>query len=388
MIIKFKIDISVKAFFPIIIGTRTNWNPKSKISLFQNCTSYIVNRKLFLTMKKYSILLALFLFGAIRVHATDDSDSLGLPGDNLDLAGVLDIFKTSTSLDDFEKKLNDPANDVNNLDLNNDQNVDYIRVVDEVSGDAHDIVLQVPVSADESQDVAVIEVEKNGTESAQLQISGDEELYGENYFIEPNDQAVATPTEQKWQGFRPVTVFVNVWMWTPIRFIYAPAYVVYVSPYRWMYYPNYWHPWHPVMWRIHHEHVMRYHEHCVCVHECRMATAHAYYHNHRMASPAVHRAYAADHQRHEARESARAGNSGNGNQKVNPPRENGSAQATGKSAGPGGKKGNGGQKAGKGAGQKKAGGGGGGRAGAGGGQKKAGGGGGGGRAGGGGGKHR
>src|ERR1041385_1444296 len=265
-------------------------------------------------MKKYTLLLALFLFGVIRVHAADDSDSLGLPGDNLDLAGVLDIFKTSTSLDDFEKKLNDPANEVNNLDLNNDNDGDYIRVADQVSGDAHAIVLQVPVSADESQDVAVIEIEKNGTESAQLQISGDQELYGENYFIDPSDDDNgAAPAESKWQGFRPVAVFVNVWAWTPVRFIYAPAYVVYVSPFRWMYYPEYWHPWHPLMWRVHHERVMRYHNHCVCVHACRTATAHAYYQNHRMASPAVHRAYESNHPRN-------ASNNGNANERVAAPR--------------------------------------------------------------------
>ena len=33
-------------------------------------------------------------------------DSLGLPGDNLNLYGVLDLFQKSETLEEFEKKLN------------------------------------------------------------------------------------------------------------------------------------------------------------------------------------------------------------------------------------------------------------------------------------------
>ena|GEM_PF-2470660 len=46
--------------------------------------------------------------------------------------------------------LNTENNDVNNLDLNDDGQIDYVRVVDRMDGDVHAIVLQVPVSASES----------------------------------------------------------------------------------------------------------------------------------------------------------------------------------------------------------------------------------------------
>ncbi|MBL0110193.1 MAG: hypothetical protein IPP42_04700 [Saprospiraceae bacterium] len=56
--------------------------------------------------------------------------------------------------------LNQDDNHVNNLDLNDDGEVDYIRVIDNMDGDAHALVLQVVVSATENQDIAVIEIEK------------------------------------------------------------------------------------------------------------------------------------------------------------------------------------------------------------------------------------
>lgn len=289
-------------------------------------------------MKKTLLLLAIFLFGGFNLKAvTEETDSTGLPGDNLDLYGVLDLFKQSSSLEDFEKKLNDPTNEINNLDLNDDQNVDYIRVVDQMQGDAHAIVLQVPISETESQDVAAIELEKNGTESADLQVVGDEELYGEDYIIEATDETKTSTTDGKWQGFRPVVV-VNVWMWPCVRFIYAPAYVVWISPYRWAHYPAYWKPWHPVRWHVHHARVVRYHHpHYVCVHTRRMVRAHAHYHNHRVHSAAVHHRYEGHHQRHAANQAQRNGKGGNSGQKQNVssrPHEQSSGHSTGKKGGP------------------------------------------------------
>ncbi|CAN5342813.1 hypothetical protein BH09BAC5_BH09BAC5_13810 [soil metagenome] len=267
------------------------------------------------TMKKVIILSALFLSGFSAKALTDENDSLGLPGDNLDLYGVMDLFKQSSTLEEFEKKLNDPANEVNNLDLNNDNNVDYIRVIDQKDGDAHAFVLQVPVSATENQDVAAIELEKTGSETADIQIVGDEELYGADYVIEA-DEETSTGSDAKFQGFRPV-VFVNVWMWPCVRFVYAPVYVVWVSPYRWAYYPSYWRPWHPVMWHVHHARVVHYHAHYVCVHQRRMEHAHACYYNHRNASPAVHQRYAENHQRHDAAQAHRNTPANDGRQQKN-----------------------------------------------------------------------
>src|SRR5687768_515186 len=129
-----------------------------------------------------------FQLGKAQQAATD---STGLPGDNLNLQSALHLFKTSSSPEDFEKKLNTASNNVNNLDLNGDGKIDYIRVVDKSKGNAHALIMQVPISKKESQDVAVIELEKTGDTTAVLQIVGDADIYGEEVIVEP------APTETK-----------------------------------------------------------------------------------------------------------------------------------------------------------------------------------------------
>ena len=88
-------------------------------------------------------------------------DSLGLPGDNLNLYAVMELFQSSETLEGFERKLNAQTEKINNLDLNNDDKIDYIRVMDHVDGNTHNIVLQVSINEKENQDVAYFIVDKN-----------------------------------------------------------------------------------------------------------------------------------------------------------------------------------------------------------------------------------
>src|SRR5689334_25152032 len=113
----------------------------------------------------FSLLFCLFL--AVLSHA-QDTDSTGLPGDNFSLQGALEMFKKASSPEEFEKLINEKDNGVNNLDLNEDGETDYIRVIDKSEKDAHAFILQVPVSTSESQDIAVIELEKTGDETANI----------------------------------------------------------------------------------------------------------------------------------------------------------------------------------------------------------------------------
>lgn len=191
-------------------------------------------------------------FAAIIVFSSNafaqKPDSLGLPGDGLNLQATLNLFKESKSPEEFEKKLNNKDNHVNNLDLNKDGKVDYIRVHDISKDNVHAVVLQVPVNAKESQDVAVIEIEKRGTESAALQIVGDVELYGEEYTVQPKpEKPNQSGSDGKWNHFSNYNqvVFVNVWYWPCVSYMYGPGYSVWVSPWYWAYYPMWWDPWAP-----------------------------------------------------------------------------------------------------------------------------------------------
>lgn len=249
------------------------------------------------TMKKIPLLAGLIagcmLFAGTAV-AQEEADSTGLPGDNFSLQGALEMFKKAGSPEEFEKLINTQSNNINNLDLNGDGDIDYVRVIDKSEKDAHAFVLQVAVSENENQDIAVIELEKNGSESAVLQIVGDEEIYGEQVIVEASDgtdgdeeesPAKNGPSFNYDEGNYPIVV--NVWMWPCVRFVYRPAYVPWVSPWRWRMYPAWWRPWRPVTWRVFHPLAFRYHPHCRVVRTHRVVVAHRVYTPYRASSVVV-----------------------------------------------------------------------------------------------------
>ncbi|MDQ3046267.1 MAG: hypothetical protein M3R27_01880 [Bacteroidota bacterium] len=237
-------------------------------------------------MKISKIISASFMLLSIGVTAQNGSDSLGLPGDNLNLSGVLELFKKSDNPEEFEKALNKEDNKINNLDLNGDGEIDYLRVVDHSKEDAHALVIQVPVNETESQDVAVIEIEKNGNEAAQVQIIGDEDLYGKNYIVEPVGENVKSAESSS--EVNKTIVVVNVWAWPSVRYIYRPSYVVWTSPWKWRYYPVWWKPWKPVHWHVYHPHWHHHHHYHHRVHVHRVVKAHNVYYGHRKVSKTVY----------------------------------------------------------------------------------------------------
>jgi hypothetical protein len=222
------------------------------------------------------------------------TDSTGMPGDNFSLQGALELFKTSKSPEDFEKKLNTEDNYVNNLDMNHDGKTDYVKIINKKDGNAQAMILRVDISKTESQDVAVIEIEKQGDKSAMLQIIGDEELYGDTAIIEPIQANEKSSTGAGPTG-NDITIsnfFVNVWYWPCVTYIYQPTYVVYVSPWYWDYYPYWWSSWYVRPWYIHHHHCYDYYYYGYApVYVYRNHVAHNMYYGHRSYSPSVHNYY-------------------------------------------------------------------------------------------------
>ena len=152
--------------------------------------------------------------------------------DNLDLQAVASIFGESRDLEDFERRLNDPSSQISNLDLNNDNYVDYLRVVEVGESDVRVIVIQAVLGQDMFQDVATIEMERQRNKTVQVQIVGNSYIYGPNYIYEP--YYYTTPV-----------FFDMFWLAT-----YRPYY----SPWYWGYYPTYYSYWRPMP-------VFRYHSH-------------------------------------------------------------------------------------------------------------------------------
>jgi hypothetical protein len=174
-----------------------------------------------------NILLMLTLCFATYVTAQDRTtvraNNIDI-SDNLDLRAVASIFGESKNLEDFEFRLNDPNLQISNLDLNNDNQIDYLRVIESIEQSTHLIIIQAVLGRDLFQDVATIEVEKDQrNRTVQVQVVGDVFLYGPNYIYEP----VYT--------VNPI-IYTHFWV---------PRYVVWASPWYWNYYPTYFVAWHP-----------------------------------------------------------------------------------------------------------------------------------------------
>jgi hypothetical protein len=179
--------------------------------------------------------------------APADTASLGLAGDNLDLYAVMDLFLKSKTIEDFEKSLNDTKSKINNLDLDLDKKIDFIKVVTKKDGDSYTFVLQDAVSKTETQDVAVILVNRDKDKKINVQIVGDPELYGKDYVIEPKTSPTpAVTSNPAYQGADPVvkdvpasTTTVVVQQAPIVQYVYSPAYVPYYPPYYYGYHPPY-----------------------------------------------------------------------------------------------------------------------------------------------------
>ena len=143
--------------------------------------------------------------------------------DNLDLRAVATVFGDAKDLEDFERRLNDPKTQISNLDLNNDNYVDYLRVIETVEGNIHLVVVQAVLEKDVFQDVATIEVERDSNNRVQVQVVGDVYMYGTNYIYEP------------------------IYVHTPVIYttFWARNYRPYYSSWYWGYYPSYYSYWSP-----------------------------------------------------------------------------------------------------------------------------------------------
>ena len=138
---------------------------------------------------------------------------------NLDLKAVATAFGESKNLEEFEQKLNDYNSNISNLDLNNDGQVDYLRVVEDRQNNTHVVVIQAVLEKDVYQDVATIVVDKDQNSSTTVQVIGDPYIYGPNYIIEP-------------------AYYYN----PPIYgYFWGMNYHRWYSPYYWGYYPTYYH---------------------------------------------------------------------------------------------------------------------------------------------------
>lgn len=138
--------------------------------------------------------------------------------DGLDLKAVGELLKTSTDAKDLEKKLNEP-NSVNNLDLDEDGKVDFIKVESDDKGSIKVLKLTAVLSGSgEEQDVATIEIERTD-DKANVQVRGNEQMYGHNHYHH--------------SSFGLGQMLLLGWM-------FSPRYSPYYSPFGYRSYPGYY----------------------------------------------------------------------------------------------------------------------------------------------------
>jgi hypothetical protein len=197
----------------------------------------IMKRLTTLLMTLVLISAALWAEQTVTVSANSSDISEGL-----DLKVVAKLFAEAKNLEEFETMLNNPDSAFCNLDLNGDGQVDYLRVVETGEGNKRLIVLQAVLAKDIYQDVASIYVEKDEKNEVSVQVVGDEYVYGENYIIEPV------------YVYRPV---IYDWFW-------STAWVAWVSPWYWDFWPRWWyaHSCWAHDWYWHHCYAYHHHHHC------------------------------------------------------------------------------------------------------------------------------
>lgn len=142
--------------------------------------------------------------------------------EDLNLDAVASLFGVSRDLADFEWRLNDPNNQISNLDLNGDYRVDYLRVVETMQRDLRIITIQAIIGKNQYQDVATIELYRDDYERTTLEIVGDPYIYGSNFIVEPHYRYIPA---------------IYSYLWT------TPHYRPYYSRYNWNYYPRQYRTW-------------------------------------------------------------------------------------------------------------------------------------------------
>lgn len=135
----------------------------------------------------------------------------------LDLNAVAAAFAESRSIREFEQLLNSSRYMINNLDLNGDGWIDYLRVIETRNGHYHAMLIQACLAPGVFQDVATLVAERRA-DVLYVEVIGDRYLYGYNYIVRP--------------------VFVKR---PPIWGTFGNAsYTVWFSPYYYDYYPSYY----------------------------------------------------------------------------------------------------------------------------------------------------
>ena len=153
----------------------------------------------------------------------------------LDLHAVAAAYSEARSTREFEQLLNSSKYMINNLDLNRDGYVDYLRVIETRKGQYYAYLIQACLAPTVFQDVATLVAERRAS-TLYVEVVGDSYLYGYNYVVRPT--FVKRPPMWDVYGYANYTVWVSpyyygVWpsYYTRPKTVYITHYQAYVKTY-------------------------------------------------------------------------------------------------------------------------------------------------------------
>jgi hypothetical protein len=144
-------------------------------------------------------------------------------GDNLNLQALGELVKSSQNAQDIENKLNTPGS-INNLDLDGDGKVDYIKVT-EYGTTTKGFSFTVDVAGGQSQEVATVEIQPGQSQGggqaqqATMNINGNQNIYGNNNCSYSSNYSFTD-------------LMIMSYLMSPHGY--------YISPYHYGYYPSYY----------------------------------------------------------------------------------------------------------------------------------------------------
>jgi hypothetical protein len=185
-----------------------------------------VNEKVFKYLAVFLGIIVLWSFCSKPKKSSDASydvnvQTLVSASEGLDLKAVGELLKKAKDGETFEKLLNSKSEGINNLDLDEDGKVDYISVTEYGNDKMKGFSLTVETGPNEVQEVATIEIEKQSDQQGQMQITGNQQIYGANHHYH--------------SGFGLTDFLIMSWLFSSRPFYSSPwhygAYPGYYSPY-------------------------------------------------------------------------------------------------------------------------------------------------------------
>lgn len=163
----------------------------------------------------------------------------------LDLNAVAAAFAESENVAEFEQLLNSSRYMINNLDLNRDGWIDYLRVIETRQGWYHAFLIQACLAPMVFQDVATLVAERR-EDVLYVEVIGNRYLYGSNYIVRP----VFIKRPPLWTAFG------------------RPSYSPWSSPYYYGYWPAYYQKPKPIYLSHYQSYVSTYLTHHHYCHTC------------------------------------------------------------------------------------------------------------------------